>query len=348
MTMLQNRVKSKTFVWLFTSCIFLILLIWIGGLTRLTGSGLSITKWELFSGILPPFGEIKWNEYFQLYKKIPEYQKINYGMSIKEFKFIFWWEYIHRVLARILVLIYFIPLVYFLIKKKIDKSKINYFFLIFLLFLLQGLMGWYMVKSGLVSETDVSHFRLAAHLSLAIIIYSLIFWSLLNDSNSNILNINIATSLIFLLLILILLQVIWGAFTSGLNAGLLYQTWPMMNNSFIADDIETFKIFSINLFNNASYVQLANRFLAYFIIVYSLTIYYCYFKKSRINKIFRIVFFAIGVQVILGIYTLISGLNIYIASMHQMGSIFLISCTIYMLYYANINQNLIDSKQYKQ
>ena len=137
------------------------MLIWVGGLTRLTGSGLSITEWEVFSGILPPLNDNKWNDYFELYKKIPEYQKINFGMTLSEFKFIYWWEYIHRVLARILVLVYIVPLVYFLIKNKIKSSQTYYYLLIFLLFLLQGFMGWYMVKSGLVSDTDVSHYRLS-------------------------------------------------------------------------------------------------------------------------------------------------------------------------------------------
>ena len=161
--MLQIYQKKDIFLWLASSSILLILLIWVGGLTRLTGSGLSITEWELFSGILPPLSSNKWNEYFELYKKIPEYQKINYGMTLDEFKFIYWWEYIHRVLARFLVLVYIVPLIYFFVKNKIKTSQIYYYLIIFLLFLIQGFMGWYMVKSGLVSETDVSHYRLAAH-----------------------------------------------------------------------------------------------------------------------------------------------------------------------------------------
>ena len=176
----QIHQKNHIYIWLLISCTLLIVLIWVGGLTRLTGSGLSITQWEIFSGILPPFTDQQWSKYFSLYKQIPEYKKINYGMSLNEFKIIFWWEYIHRFLARFLVIIYFLPFIYFAITKQIKKNKITFFTVIFFLFLTQGFMGWYMVKSGLVSETDVSHFRLAAHLSLALIIYSMIFWSLLN------------------------------------------------------------------------------------------------------------------------------------------------------------------------
>ena len=341
--MLQIHQKKDIFLWLLSSCILLILLIWVGGLTRLTGSGLSITEWELFSGILPPLNQNKWNEYFDLYKQIPEYKKINYGMSLSEFKFIFWWEYIHRVLARFLVLFYIIPFVYFFLKNKIKKNEIYFFLLIFIFFLLQGFMGWYMVKSGLVSDTDVSHYRLAAHLSLAIIIYCMIFWSLLNYKKKIFLNYKIATILILFLIILILVQIIWGAFTSGLNAGLLYQTWPLMNEQFIANDVNIKNIISIESLSNPSYVQLLHRLLAYFIILYTFSIYFFYFRRMNITKPFKLIFFAICIQVVLGIFTLISNLNIYLASLHQIGSILLISCTIYTLFYVNKQQNLIDS-----
>ena len=341
--MLQIHQKKDIFLWLLSSCILLILLIWVGGLTRLTGSGLSITEWELFSGILPPLNQNKWNEYFDLYKQIPEYKKINYGMNLSEFKFIFWWEYIHRVLARFLVLFYIIPFVYFFLKNKIKKNEIYFFLLIFIFFLLQGFMGWYMVKSGLVSDTDVSHYRLAAHLSLAIIIYCMIFWSLLNYKKKIFLNYKIATFLILFLIILILVQIIWGAFTSGLNAGLLYQTWPLMNEQFIANDVNIKNIISIESLSNPSYVQLLHRLLAYFIILYTFSIYFFYFRRMNITKPFKLIFFAICIQVVLGIFTLISNLNIYLASLHQIGSILLISCTIYTLFYVNKQQNLIDS-----
>ena len=333
--MLQIYQKKDIFLWLLSTGLILILLIWVGGLTRLTGSGLSITEWQIFSGILPPLSDLKWNEYFELYKKIPEYQKINYGMTLNEFKFIFWWEYIHRVLARILVLIYFVPLIYFLIKKKLTFSESYYYLIIFILFLLQGFMGWYMVKSGLVSETDVSHYRLAAHLSLAIIIYSLIFWALLNYKNKFKLNFTRSTFFILCLIFLILIQIIWGAFTSGLNAGLLYQTWPLMNEKFIANDIIFKNLFSLELLSNPSYVQLMHRWLAYFIIFYSILIYFFYFRKINYTKPFKLIFAAILIQILLGIFTLISGLNIYLASFHQIGSILLISSGIYTLFYVN-------------
>jgi len=344
----QLHQNNKIFLWLLTSCLFLIILIWVGGFTRLTGSGLSITEWEVFSGILPPLSQDRWQEYFSLYKQIPEYKKINYGMSLDDFKFIFWWEYIHRVLARLLVMIYFFPLIYFIIKKKFSSNEIKYHLFVFLLFLSQGFMGWYMVKSGLISETDVSHFRLAAHLSLAIIIYSLIFWSLLNTGGQFSFRLSKNTFLMFLLIVFLIIQIIWGAFTSGLNAGLLYQTWPLMNGQFIADDVSLFNILSSETINNPSYVQVFHRLFAYFIVFYIMVIYFFHFKKENIFKPFGFIFFAIITQIILGIVTLISGLNIYVASSHQMGSIFLISCAIYGLFYVKNNQNLIDRPIDKQ
>ena len=280
--MSQLHQNNKIFLWLLTSCLFLIILIWVGGFTRLTGSGLSITEWEVFSGILPPLSQDRWQEYFSLYKQIPEYKKINYGMSLDDFKFIFWWEYIHRVLARLLVMIYFFPLIYFIIKKKISSNEIKYHLFVFLLFLSQGFMGWYMVKSGLISETDVSHFRLAAHLSLAIIIYSLIFWSLLNTGGQFSFRLSKNTFLMFLLIVFLIIQIIWGAFTSGLNAGLLYQTWPLMNGQFIADDVSLFNILSSETINNPSYVQVFHRLFAYFIVFYVMVIYFFHFKKEKI------------------------------------------------------------------
>ena len=329
---------DKTFIWLLTTSVLLVVLIWVGGLTRLTGSGLSITEWEVFSGILPPLTNGKWIEYFELYKKIPEYQKINFGMSIDEFKYIFWWEYIHRILARILVIIFCIPLMYFVFKKQIQRDKSTFLFIVLFLFLTQGFMGWYMVKSGLVSETDVSHFRLAAHLSLAIIIYGMIFWALLNNQKINFrIKLNKSTILMIIMALLILLQIIWGAFTSGLNAGLVYQTWPLMNENFIADDILLTKILTSSVLNNPSYVQLMHRFLAYFIIFYCVLIYFTHFKNFNLKLPFKYIFSALALQVILGILTLVSGLNIYLASFHQMGSILLISTAIYGLFYVNQN-----------
>ena len=333
----QNKIY---FYWLLSCCLLLILLIWVGGFTRLTGSGLSITKWEVFSGLLPPFTHEKWLEYFNLYKEIPEYKKINYGMTLDEFKVIFGWEYVHRVIARFLVLVFLIPYLYFCYKEKISSFYKKFFGFVFLLFLSQGFMGWYMVKSGLNSDIDVSHFRLAAHLSLAIIIYCLLLIAFFNHKENKIkLSFNKNSKILLIMILLLIGQIVWGAFTSGLNAGLLYQTWPLMNGKFIADDINMLNIFSSMSLTNPSYVQLIHRLLAYFIFVLFIFLYFFKFRKLKNKKFIYPVYFALFIQIALGILTLISGLNIYLASMHQMGSVLLITAVIYALFSLNNDRN---------
>ena len=177
----MDKIQQKKYfqLWNLSLYILLLFLIVIGGFTRLTGSGLSITQWELFKGILPPLNEIHWNEYFSQYKNIPQYKLINYDMKIDEFKFIFWWEYLHRLVARILGLFYLMPLIYFIHKKFINKSNLFFYFSVLFLICFQGFAGWFMVSSGLSQNVDVSHFRLAFHLSMAVIIISLFFWFIL-------------------------------------------------------------------------------------------------------------------------------------------------------------------------
>ena len=176
----KEKINLLFMFWLYLSLSLIFLLIIIGGLTRLTNSGLSIIEWELFKGILPPLNETDWNSYFNKYKTIPQYKLLNYNMKIEEFKTIFYWEYAHRLLARFIGLFFFIPLIFFYFSKKIKKKYINICFFIFTLIIFQGAIGWYMVKSGLVHDITVSHYRLSIHLTAAIIIISSIFWLILN------------------------------------------------------------------------------------------------------------------------------------------------------------------------
>ncbi len=179
----EKKLNNLFFYWLLISLSLIFFMIIVGGLTRLTDSGLSITQWELFKGILPPFSEASWNTYFNLYKKIPQYEILNFSMTLNEFKVIFYWEYAHRILGRIIGILFIVPLLYFQFIKKINfKFLIPYYF-IMVLILIQGLVGWYMVKSGLSDDVTVSHYRLSLHLSLAFIIISIIFWELLNLKN---------------------------------------------------------------------------------------------------------------------------------------------------------------------
>ena len=211
--------------WLLLTIVLVALMIVVGGLTRLTDSGLSITNWELFSGILPPLSLNEWNHFFSLYQQIPQYKLVNSSMTLEQFKVIYWWEYIHRLLGRIVGLFYIIPLIYFTYKKKINKNSLISFYLIFFLIFFQGIIGWYMVKSGLSERTDVSHYRLALHLTLAFVIFVLLLWNYLKYKNHE--NFKFYRKLPFYLpiifIFLILLQIVIGAFVYGLDAGQIYQ-----------------------------------------------------------------------------------------------------------------------------
>lgn len=214
----QNNIRR----WLILMFSLIILIIAVGGLTRLTDSGLSITEWELFKGILPPFTTEKWNFYFDEYKQIPEFKLINYDMTLSEFKVIFYWEYIHRLIARLIGLFALIPLIIISLKhKKKLISDIKYLS-IFLLICVQGAVGWFMVTSGLVNNTDVSHYRLALHLSIALIILSINFWFILQTFKISSFKVQFNNSFLNFFLILIIFQIILGAFLAGMDGGLIY------------------------------------------------------------------------------------------------------------------------------
>ena len=177
----NEKKTNKLFLsWLIFSLILVLFIIIIGGLTRLTNSGLSITEWELFKGILPPLSSNAWENYFNQYKKIPQYELQNFNMTLDEFKVIFYWEYFHRILARFIGLFFLVPLIYFYFSKKIKQKHMNICYIIFSLIILQGTIGWYMVKSGLVNNISVSHYRLSIHLITAIVVISIIFWLIIN------------------------------------------------------------------------------------------------------------------------------------------------------------------------
>ena len=326
-------------VWLITLFLLIILMVGVGGLTRLTDSGLSITAWELFTGILPPLNNSDWNFYFSEYKKIPEYQNINYGMSLDEFKIIFYWEYTHRLLARIVGLFSFIPLVIFSFKFRNNKFYSNKYYIIFCLVCLQGFIGWYMVSSGLIENNDVSHFRLTLHLTLALFILCLIFWFILNVFNIKKFNIKISNLLLFIILIFIVLQIILGAFLSGLDGGLIYNSWPDMNGTFYPTDVNMDDYISSQLIYNASIIQFFHRLTAYILLFFIILLNYQFIKKGL--NFTNILFFdlAILLQVFLGIVTLISGAEIKYASLHQLGSIFVL-CSFLLILYKNPNQQL--------
>jgi len=304
----------------------------VGGLTRLTDSGLSITQWQLFSGVLPPLNIDQWNKYFDLYKKIPEYKLQNYSMTLDEFKVIFWWEFIHRFIGRLIGVFFLIPLIFFTVKTGFKKT-LN-FHIIFLLICLQGFIGWYMVSSGLVDRVDVSHYRLALHLVLTFMILSLIFWNYLNYKRIALPDKKINNFLPLCFVILLFIQLIMGAFVSGMDAGKIYNTWPLMGANYFPDDNIIINLFNFSSLSEPSLVQFIHRNLAYLIMtVYLFILFKIY--RNKLSDYFKIIN-TIGVllilQILLGILTLLSGAEMFFSSMHQISSIFLISSSVYFLY----------------
>lgn len=333
----DKKINKIFFFWLLISLLLVFLIIIVGGLTRLTNSGLSITEWELFSGLIPPTNFSSWNKYFDQYKEIPQYKLLNFDMSLNEFKVIFYWEYIHRIIARFIGLFFMLPLIFFYFSNKIKTEYINICLVIFTLIIFQGIIGWYMVKSGLVNEISVSHFRLSAHLLMAILIISIIFWLLKNIQSNKFkifFNFNRNNAPFQILIFLILVQIAIGAFVSGLDAGKIYQTWPKMGSSFIPNDLMLDNLKEFFELDNRSLIQFYHRKLAYIIILYSIFLgVHIYRKKIHfLFNSYKFLMFFIFIQITLGIFTLISGLNIFLASMHQITSVLLVFSALNLYY----------------
>ena len=335
----NKEFKKYISYWLASMYWIVSIMIIIGGLTRLTDSGLSITKWQLLTGVLPPLNNAQWNEYFELYKEIPEYKLQNYLMSLNEFKVIFWWEFIHRFLGRLIGIFFILPLIFFSIKLGFNKTK--NLFIIFILICFQGFIGWYMVSSGLIDRVDVSHYRLSLHLVLAFIILSLIFWNYLCYKQIRHSEQKISSSLPIIFLLLVFFQISIGAFVSGMDAGKIYNSWPLMGTTYFPDDSSIVNLFNLNAFNDPSLVQFMHRNLAYLIFIFYLLILFVVYKNNASNsfKAIKIIGFILIIQIVLGILTLLSGAQMIFSSMHQISSIFLVSSSVYLVY-LNLSTNL--------
>ena len=326
------QIKKNISTWLIFMFWIISFMIVVGGLTRLTDSGLSITQWQLFSGFLPPLNQSDWNHYFNLYKEIPEFKIQNYEMSLQEFKIIFWWEWVHRFLGRLIGVSFLIPMIYFSFKIKI--SKLLNIYLIFILICIQGFIGWYMVSSGLHTRIDVSHFRLSVHLLMAFLILSLIFWNFLKTKEIKIFYNKFNSTMPLIFIILVFLQIGIGAFVSGMDAGKIYNTWPLMGKTYFPDDNNFVNLFNLAAFSDPSIVQFIHRNLAYIIGIFYLFMFYKIYKEKiyELYKSINYLGFFMLLQILLGILTLLNGAQIYLAAMHQLSSVFLISSCIYLFY----------------
>ena len=331
-TQINNKYRLYISNWLILMFFLVSSMIVVGGLTRLTDSGLSITDWEFLRGFFPPLDNETWNAYFDSYKKIPEFKLQNYSMNLNEFKVIFWWEWAHRIFGRIIGLAFLIPLIFFSIK--VGFKKLKNLHLIFVLICFQGFLGWYMVKSGLINNIDVSHFRLSFHLLFAFIILSLIFWNYLDLIHLKENERKLKNFLPEIFMILIFLQIVFGAFVSGMDAGKIYNTWPLMGNSYFPDDNKIINLFKFSALSDASLVQYLHRNIAYLIFILYIIITFTVYK-NKIVILFKpilILGFVVFLQIFLGILTLLSGAGILISSLHQFSSILLITASLYFLY----------------
>ena len=336
---IENKfIRKQLSIWMLFMFFLVSIIIIIGGLTRLTDSGLSITEWELFKGFIPPLNHEQMELYFELYKQIPEFKMQNFSMSLSEFKVIFWWEWSHRFIARIIGILYLIPLIYF--TYILGFKKVKYLYLIFSLICFQGFIGWFMVSSGLTNRVDVSHFRLSIHLLFAFLILSLLLWNYLSLRIEKNISIKLNPFLPLSFLILIFFQIIIGAFVSGMDAGKIYNSWPLMGSSYFPDDNNFKDLFKLSAFSEPSLVQFIHRNLAYLISIFYLSILIIIYRKKMFDlyKTINNLGIILVSQIFLGILTVIYGAQIYIASVHQISSIFLVSACIYF-YYINTRSN---------
>jgi heme a synthase len=304
-------------VWLLTLALLVVLILSVGGATRLTGSGLSITEWQPIVGTLPPLTEADWQQAFAKYRQIPQYEQLNRGMDLQAFKVIFWWEWAHRLLGRLIGVVLLVPLVYFLFTRQITPGLFTRLGALLLLGALQGAAGWYMVHSGLSGRVDVSQYRLALHLALAMAIFgALITLALGHDLPAR--TARRGTYSAALIVALVFVQMVLGAFVAGLRAGLGYNTWPLMEGRLIPAGLGIMQPWYLNLFENAMTVQFDHRLVAYLLLL-AILVHAWWVRRSapRIKRGALVLLAAVLAQAGLGIWTLLEHVPLPLALAHQ-------------------------------
>ncbi len=328
----MKKDNKKVIYWLLIGCILIFVMVIVGGITRLTHSGLSITSYKLISGTIPPLNEIEWQEAFDNYKQFPEYQKLNTHFTLQDFKDIYFWEWIHRVIGRFIGLVFILPFLYFLFTKQLSRPTVKKSILLLLLGGFQGFLGWYMVKSGLIDRPDVSHYRLAAHLTTAFITFALTFWVALDLIFPDKKEINKKfRNLVGVGLIVLLIQIIYGAFVAGLDAGYIHNFWPLMSEGKWIHEtvfIEQNPVYK-NFIEGKSGVQFVHRMLAYLVCALVFLIYYKAKIMSPLTKYQLIgvnsLMIMVLLQFLLGVLTIIYQVPVWLGVAHQVGAFLLLS-----------------------
>tara|TARA_B100001540_G_scaffold311656_1_gene331447 strand:+ start:161 stop:1159 length:999 start_codon:yes stop_codon:yes gene_type:complete len=329
--LLEQKNNSSIILWLGIVLIAVILMVFIGGVTRLTDSGLSMVEWKPILGFFPPLSHEEWLRVFELYKNTPEYKYYNKGMELDEFKIIFFWEYFHRFWGRIIGLIFIIPFLYFIIKKRLSQKNIISLTLILTLGTFQAVIGWWMVKSGLINKPDVSQYRLAIHLSNAFVIMFLLLWLILDlyEGESK-----IKFNLTFFTLILVSITIIAGSFVAGMDAGLMYNTYPLMNEKILPDQYLTLGY--LDPFENPGSAQFHHRHLGLLCLILFLFFYFKNYNKKEIRIRINVLLILILAQFFLGIFILLNYVPIIFASLHQVGAMMIFLIFISIIHKENI------------
>ena len=321
--------KKIVTYWLYLGLVLVGLMIIIGGITRLTHSGLSMVEWKLIGGTIPPLNETQWQETFTKYQQFPEYKKINTGMSLSEFKAIFFWEYLHRLFGRLIGLIFIIPFIIFWTKKWLDNSQKKKLIILLGLGALQGFLGWFMVESGLVDIPAVSHYRLATHLLTAFTLMCYIYWLTLSFNNVERYPNQIINRLSKWLIGLLVIQIVYGAFVAGLKAGYLLHLEGGIFKSIFGYSVRSASDFS--LLNNGFDIQAFHRLFAWVVFAISIIIYNKS-KNTNLKTTGMLVFGLVFTQISLGIATLLLSVQIHIATTHQFIAILLLLAVIHLTY----------------
>ena len=322
-------------LWLYAIAALILAMVLVGGATRLTDSGLSITEWKPLLGAIPPLSEADWQEAFGKYQQIPEYQLINKGMSLAAFKTIYWWEWAHRFLGRFIGVAFFVPFVVFWLRGAIPKGLMPKLAGIFLLGGAQGALGWYMVRSGLAERTDVSQYRLAAHLGLAVAIYGAVLWVAFGFRRRAAGSYGrVPGSLQVLAGVfagLVFVQIILGGFVAGTDAGLSHNTWPLMDGAIIPDGLGAMQPWYLNLFENVLTIQFNHRMLGYLIALVALANLLVAWR-GPLRAAAMGVLVAVLAQIALGVFALLSHLQLGLALAHQAGAVLLFGLALYQLH----------------
>jgi heme a synthase len=342
----MNTINTKPIViWLLTGCLLIYAMVVIGGITRLTHSGLSMVEWNMIVGSLPPSTDAEWQVPFDKYKETPEYQLVNNQFSLAEFKSIYWWEYSHRLLGRVIGVVFIIPFFYFFLKKKFDAVLLKKMIILLVLGAFQGVLGWYMVKSGLQKNPNVSHYRLAAHLISAFTVFGFTFWYALNliypTGELGTVNTKKLLTLSKIMLGLIVLQIIYGAFVAGLKAGLFYNTFPLMGEELFPDTIRSYDFFWQNMLENAAGVQFVHRYLAYVVVLF---VVYVWLQTQKMilssiqQKAATILITVVSAQFCLGILTILYAVPITLGILHQTGAFVLFGSALFFIHTIKVAQ----------